>query len=512
MNPRAPAAPARVALTVLKVALAASLALPAAAEFGEIGPNDFRVSFGPASTLDVLPAVAYSPLHDVYLVVWQRGLSGSGGQVEARLLSGASGQPIGVVIEPLPGQPCLVGECFFDPAVAYSVAADRFVVVAAAHALFPGQVSNELEVVAFDVDPATGASSWGFLMSDAGGLGNATYGAFSPAVACSSTTEECLVVWSGDDNVSGLVDNEYEIFGQRFDATTGAAVGANDFRISDAGGTGIATFSARAPALAYNGGDNEYLVVWQGDDNVGGLVANEFEIFGQRLNAATGTAQGVNDFRISDMGGTGAGAYDALTPAVAYANSIGQYLVVWSGADDVGGLQLNELEIFGQRLVASTGAETGANDFRVSDMGGTGGANYGALSPSVAFAAALGEYLVTWLGDDDVGGLQNNEYEIFAQRLVASIGAETGANDFRVSDMGGTGENPFGAFLPKVAYNSNRAEVLVVWYGDDDGDGLGDEVWEVFGQRLGEQELFADGFETGDTSAWSLTEPGAPLP
>jgi hypothetical protein len=35
-------------------------------------------------------------------------------------------------------------------------------------------------------------------------------------VAYNSVTNEHLVVWSGDDNTGTLVDNEFEIFGQRF--------------------------------------------------------------------------------------------------------------------------------------------------------------------------------------------------------------------------------------------------------------------------------------------------------
>ncbi len=491
--------------SILALALATG---PATAGFGEIGPNDFRVSYGDPEIDDRDPAVAYSPAHDVYLVVWQdNSAADSEGRIVARLLSGASGQPIGGVIAPLPPQPCSAGFCTSDPAVAYSVTADRFVVVASLDAVLPGQVANEFEIFALDVDPATGASSWNLALSSAGGLGNSTYSAFSPDVECSSVTDECLVVWFGDDNVDGLANDEYEIFGQRFDAATGGAVGADDFRLSDAGGTGTTLHVASFPAVAYSSGEDEYLVVWQGSDDVGGLIPGELEIFGQRLNAATGTAQGANDFRISDLGGTGTGAYDALAPSVAYAASIGQYLVVWSGDDDTGGLVDNESEIFGQRLVASTGAETGANDFRISDMGGTGNAGFNACEPAVAFGAAVGEYLVTWYGDDDVGTLQDNELEIFGQRLGALTGAEVGVNDFRVSDMGGTGDNPFAGYFPEVAYNSDRAEYLVAWFGDDDADGLADEELEVFAQRLGEQVVFADGFESGDTAAWSLTVP-----
>ncbi len=77
------------------------------------------------------------------------------------------------------------------------------------------------------------------------------------------------------------------------------------------GGIGDPDYAARNPAVAYDVGANEYLVVWEGDDNVGGLVQGENEIFGQRLDAATGMSCGANDFRISEMGGTGDASYNA---------------------------------------------------------------------------------------------------------------------------------------------------------------------------------------------------------
>ena len=60
-----------------------------------------------------------------------------------------------------------------------------------------------------------------------------------------------------------------------------------------------------------------------------------------------------------------------------------------------------------------------------------------------------------------------------------------------------------------MAYGSDPDELLVVWTGDDDVDGLVDEESEIFGQRLtGDPTLlFLDGFESGGTSAWSATVP-----
>jgi hypothetical protein len=116
------------------------------------------------------------------------------------------------------------------------------------------------------------------------------------------------------------------------------SIGTADFRISDMGGTGDTAFGGRSPSVAYNSTDNEFLVVWWGDDNEGGLVDDEHEIFGQLIDAATGVEIGTNDFRISIMGGTGDPAYPALDPSVAYNPTNNEYLVVWSGQDNLGGL------------------------------------------------------------------------------------------------------------------------------------------------------------------------------
>ena len=94
---------------------------------------------------------------------------------------------------------------------------------------------------------------------------------------------------------------------------------------------GNTNYNAWQPAVVYNVLDNEYLVVWQGDDGVGGLVNDEMEIYGQRLNASTGAEVLPNDFRISEMGGDGNNSYNAHNPSVAYDSTNQRYLVVWSG-------------------------------------------------------------------------------------------------------------------------------------------------------------------------------------
>jgi hypothetical protein len=332
------------------------------------------------------------------------------------------------------------------------------------------------------IDPEIGTND--FRISDMGPDGNIYYDAYNPAVAYNSTDNEYLVVWEGDDNTAPLVDGESEIFGQRINAATGAEVGTNDFRISDMGPNGNPNYDAWNPAVAYNSTDNEYLVVWYGYDDTAPLVLWESEIFGQRINAATGAEVGTNDFRISDMGPDGNDIYDAWHPAVAYNSTDNEYLVVWYGYDDTAPLVFDEFEIFGQRINAATGAEVGINDFRISDMGPDGNTDYDARYPAVAYNSTDNEYLVVWYGDDSTASLVLWEDEIFGQRINAATGAEVGTNDFRISDMGPDGDDSYDAYYPAVAYNSTDNEYLVVWEGDDNTAPLVDDEFEIFGQRI----------------------------
>ena len=319
-----------------------------------------------------------------------------------------------------------------------------------------------------------------FRISDMGPDGNGYYDAWNIDVAYNSDDNEYLVVWQGDDNTGSLVNEEWEIYGQLLDAD-GDEIGTNDFRISDMGPDGNSSYDAKGPIVAYNSDDNEYLVVWYGDDNTGSLVDEEWEIFGQLLNA-DGNEIGTNDFRISDMGPDGNSSYDGYGPYAIYNSDDNEYLVVWYGDDNTGSLVDEERENFGQRLDAD-GNEIGTNDFRISDMGPDGNADYDAGGAVGIYNSTDGHYLLVWDGYDDTGSLASNEWEIFGQFMDAD-GNEIGTNDFRISDMGPDGDTDYGGWRPFVVYNSDDGEYFVVWYGDDDTGSLVNGELEVFGRRV----------------------------
>ncbi len=392
----------------------------------------------------------------------------------------------------------------FNAAVAYNSTNGEYLVVWQADDPGAGLGGDDFQIIGQRIDALTSLEIGGqFLISDLV-VGDREFGAFRPAVAYNSIDNEYLVVWEGDDDIGPLVEGESEIFGQRLDADPGSfgEIGDNDFRISTMGVDGNRDFGAFRPSVAYNATDNEYLVVWEGDDDTRSLVEGESEIFGQRLDADPGSFGeiGADDFRISSMGVDGNREFGAFHPAVTYNHADNEYLVVWDGDDDTPPLVEGESEIFGQRLDADPGSfgEIGADDFRISDMGPDGNRDFGAFFPVLAFNSTEVEFLVAWEGDDDSSALVEDELEIFGQRLDAAGGEQRG--DFRISQMGPDGDPGFDAFRPAVTYNSNDNEYLVVWQGDDElvplthkNDPPAAAELEIHGQRLD-----AAGVEIGD--------------
>jgi hypothetical protein len=166
---------------------------------------------------------------------------------------------------------------------------------------------------------------------------DAAFDAYDPAIAYDNQDDQYLVVWEGTD----LGPDAWQIYGRQL-GSDGSLLGTDRFSLSNTGVGPNNLYDALNPAAAYDQRNNEYLVVWQ-DDEMG---VGEFEIWGQRVEGATGVSIGI-DTRLSDMGPEGAANHDAQTPAVAHSGeSNNQYLVVWSGDNSTDG----EFEIWGQRF------------------------------------------------------------------------------------------------------------------------------------------------------------------
>jgi hypothetical protein len=488
---------------------AAALGAPAA-RADQVGADDFRISqmggTGDVTYRASVPATAYNSTDDEYLVVWVGDTIATGDdqwRVFGQRLDAANGAAIGIDDFVISDVISTAGSsAFLSVDIAYNATRNEYLVVWTRRDVALGEVDFEIfgRRLTAAGDPIDGADVQISHMVGTNGFEAAD--AVAPDVAYNPTAQEYLVVWEGD-RIETFTDAEVEIFGQRLDAITGAPVGTDDFRISDAGGTDSLFFDAREPAVAYNAIDDEYLVVWTADDvDSTGIADNEFEIYGQRVSGA-GAAVGNNDFRISSIGPAGNPNWNVYLPDVAYDADRNAYLVVWTGSEAVNAPFDTGDEIYAQRL-DHLGAET-APELRISDVGGLAETGFDADQPAVSYHPSSGQYLVVFRADDDAGGQVDGEWEIHAQQLDAATGAEVGPNDVRLSDMATTGSPFYQAILPAIAASPANGEWLVVFQGDDNAGGLVDNEFEVFGQRYAPAALplLWSGFEPGNLSEWS---------
>lgn len=432
------------------------------------------------------------------------------------------------------------------PAAAWDSANDRFLVVWAAS----DDVEEEYEIWGQLLDAEHGYQmGLDFQISFVGPADDASRDALEPDVAYNSSTGEYLVVWAADH----LADGDFEIYCRRVTASPLGLVGSMA-RVSVMGPGVDSSYDARQPAVAYNHVNNEYLIVWHGDEGTSPLVDDEFEIWGQAMDASAekigsqfkissmgavgstvhsayspdlafrGTdsplqylvvwegdestdgefeiwAQRVlpgggllgSELRISDMGANGDPDHDATDPAVAYNSVDDHYLVVWEGDNSTDSL----FDIFAQRL-EDDGTGVGENDFVISTLGDGPNADYDAINPAVVYNGIGNEYFVVW--HDDVLG--DGEFEVFGSRIDGATG-DFNQYDTRLSDMGSSGQPAYQALDPAVIWSGGSNIYLAAWSGDDSVDG----EFEIWAQRFDTPLVFADGFETGSTSVWSDAAP-----
>ncbi|MFQ5741001.1 MAG: hypothetical protein ACE5JX_18520 [Acidobacteriota bacterium] len=300
-----------------------------------------------------------------------------------------------------------------------------------------------------------------FRITHMGPDGDPDFDGLRPAVAYNSFGEEFLVVWMGEESRP----DQFEIYGQRVDATTGKEIG-NRFQISRAEES--QNLSAVRPDVARNSINDEYLVVWEQRD----LDGTEAEIFGQRLDA-TGGAVG-NNLQISEMGMDGEVSLRAFRPVVVYNTSENEYLVAWTGE-----VAVDKFEIHIQRIDATSGAEVGEIDSQLTHTGDPEDTDAFASRPDLAYNPTRNEYFIVW--DADPTG----EFEIFGLTLDGADSIALSPDPIRISHIGPEGDPNFYGAFSAVAYNPLQDEYLVVFEGVADADIFtGNLKVEIFSTRI----------------------------
>ncbi|KNC53043.1 uncharacterized protein AMSG_09336 [Thecamonas trahens ATCC 50062] len=420
----------------------------------------------------------------------------------------------------------------FGPKVAYNPDKSEALIV-----WFADKIDTAFEVYGQIVSTKTGKSLYGndFQISKMGTVETDTrYDAMTPSVAYSTKEREYLVVFQGDQEGQ---DNAFEIYGQRV-SETGELLGTRSFQISqtgadptdskylaanphvvynsrdnvyyvvweaDAEGNSHAVeiwgavvsvvgdvspiqrlsfmgivdtdtaFNGFYPDVAYNSVDNEYLVVWQGEN----ATHHAFEAYGQIVEGATGLRIGKN-FQISDMGiDPTSTSFRAFRPKIEYNPTGNNYLVVWYGDTDRVGAN-GVLNIYGQIVTAGGGLQVPPS-FPISQMGESAfDPTYDGVHPDLTYNANQDEYFVVWEGDEPG---QDDANEVYAQRLTGAQGAKAGSRS-RLSVTGANdADSSYVVQKATVTYASGERKFVAAWGADSQG---AKEAYEINVALVGE--------------------------
>jgi hypothetical protein len=257
----------------------------------QVGQNDRRLTNTNVNAFDANDAIglAYDPKDHVYLAV-VRGMDSTvpGSEVFGHLMN-AKGQKIGppqfrishvTDTNPTNGRA-------IPPSVAYDPGRDRFLVAWPGNPQVGSMSADEIDIFGRFVKPnGTVVGSQDIRFSSVGPDGNSNFQPVRPDIGFNPFLHEFLFAWSGDNNKAGGVDDESEAWGQHV-ANNGALVGKVGFRISHSGPDGNTNFAANRPAVAFDGSNCSYLVVWS-SGNVGnwGGPKQEWDIYDNVLSTS----------------------------------------------------------------------------------------------------------------------------------------------------------------------------------------------------------------------------------
>lgn len=525
------------------------LPLGDAIRISSMGPNG-NTSYQPR-----FPDVVWNPDNNEYLVVWTSdhtfgGLVAGEFEIWAQRLD-AAGAPVTTVEQvSRAGEDGTTACLALSPAVAwhpgstgtsvYFVAWQQFCDTGSGTALLTGESEIFGQTFEPDLTPIGNIER----ISTLGPEKNANFGASAPDVAANLSSDDAeavfVVVYAGDDTTAG----ETEVFYAIYEGVNGSVL-SEDNRISTMGPDGNTTFFARTPSVAYTPDDENFLVTWEGNTNVGTLGSNEREVWGRLLDATISTVPAIgsqfriswtgvdgqsspfsfdavavsddNDFAVlwlnstgdvylhpvpgnrpveaamSNAGGQGDAIFDATEADIVHVPQCSCFTVVWQADTNVAPLGDGEFEIFARQFADDSGNQLPTAEQRISFMGGTNGnTSFGASKPAIAFASNLDRFLVVWRGDDSDG--TNSDFEIYGQILNRDL--QPLGNQLTLSQMGPDGNTSFTADNPAVAYNPDRNEFLVVWHGDSDTNGRIDNEFEIWGQRVDAVNLEVEGDQT----------------
>lgn len=419
----------------------------------------------------VAPDVIYNATNEEYFVVWEADTLDDRRDIFGQRVNASNGARIGTVIKiSRQASPNNIEFNAFDPKVEWNRLSNEYLVVWRGDDSTLTLIDNENEIFGQRLDANGNLLGPMIRVSFMGTDGDGDTDAFNPEIAFNYRDNTYLVAWEADE----VSESEHEIYAQLLDSD-GSLLGARQ-RLSFHGQDGDASFDADDVDIAFNATENEFMLVWEGEEDAGQFIEGEREIYAIRLDHSGIPLAPA--FRISDIGSDGDEMSDALSPEIAWNSDRNEYLVVFGG-DSIP----EKDEIHGQRLSAA-GLEIGPNDFRISTIAAGFDSTISGGEPSLIYNERCRQYLVAFTSESPAPQAEDGEFEIFSRRLTVD-GRPIGGDSLLSLAGSGLGDKEFDAEASAVAFNPVSGQYLVVYESEDTINGLVEGKNVIFGQLKG---------------------------
>jgi hypothetical protein len=265
-----------------------------------------------------------------------------------------------------------------------------------------------------------------------------------------------VVVWpSSEQDGSGE-----GVFAQRFTAS-GEPSGA-EFQVN------VHTTACQDDPRVSSAANGDFVVVWSSDFQDGSAEG----VFGRRYNASGWPLGGEFQVNTFTTGGQ-------LFPSVD-TDDAGDFVIAWTH-DYISNDGMSD--VIGQRFDAAGNPLGG--EFQINSYS-TGHQSFANVASDRG-----GNFTVMWMSEDQDG----SDFGVFGQQYDSSA-APTGSQ-FQINSY------TTDAQFPASLHLNDDGSFVAIWTSrGQDGSEQG-----VFGRRFLSHRIFADGFESGDTSAWSIAVP-----
>jgi hypothetical protein len=315
------------------------------------------------------PNLAYDPVNNRYLAVYGYSDGTGGGWLYGRLIN-----PDGT---PYADQFQISEQKSYQrmfSAAAYDAFHQKYVAVWDTF----NASSNDYDLMGQWVNPDGSLDGYNFTVSNKDAVKE-----WKSAIAHGGSNSQTLVVWNKQDYPT----NQEDVFGRLF--IKDVAQGTDEFPVANAAGS----FQGN-PAVAFDGVNNQFLVVW-GDDRDSGYGS---EIYGRRFDLS-GAPIG-NEIRVTDHGGSPQNG-DQVDPAVAFNPTTQKFLVAWADT------RHGNYDLYG-RAVHSDGTMPGSS-FPITTFAENQNC------PTLDYNATMGKFLAVW--QDERNGPATTNRDLYGQWL-----------------------------------------------------------------------------------------------